>query len=108
MFRSLASLVTGALSLVEWLLCCSKEPKPVDIRFLDTYIDLREVELRLGGNTTAAQMERGAVLKKRGYTLEGFMKEANEIMSDPARWVPFQKAVVERIDTLVTVKKGAE
>ena len=51
------------------------------------------------------RLVRRDVLKKYGYTREEFLKATDELLEDEKRWMPFQLAVSERIDSLLGIPK---
>ena len=98
-----------ALSLVLFviaMLCgaslfgCSEEVK-VDQKFVDLYVELRVIEMTYGKDSPMGRLVRQDALKAAGYTREQFFAKTEEILNDERQWVPFQKAVTDRIDTLL-------
>ncbi len=87
------------------LVGCSGEVS-VDEKLVDTFVELRVVEATYGASSTVARMARQNILKRQGYTREEFLKKVDEVLDDEIMWVPFQKAVVARIDTLLSDNKS--
>lgn len=82
---------------------CSNEVS-VDQKLVDAYIDLRVAEIAYGATSPMSRLVRHDVLKKYGYTREEFLAETQAILDDERTWVPFQKAVNARIDSLLADK----
>lgn len=53
------------------------------------------------------RLVRQDALKAAGYTREQFLAKTDEILNDERQWVPFQKAVNARIDSLLTPPQAA-
>ncbi|MCQ2123055.1 MAG: hypothetical protein MJZ25_02610 [Fibrobacter sp.] len=85
---------------------CSGEVS-VDQNFVDTFIELRVVEVTYGATSPMARMVRQDVLKKHGYTIEKFLAKTDALLEDESMWVPFQKAVTVRVDSLVAELNNA-
>ena len=66
---------------------CSGEVS-VDQKFVDLYVEM-------------GRLVRQDALKAAGYTREKFLAKTDEILNDERQWVPFQKAVNARLDTLL-------
>ena len=79
---------------------CRNEVK-VDEKFVDLYIELRIAEMTYGRESPMGRLVRQDALKAAGYTREQFLAKTDEILNDERQWVPFQKAVTARIDTLL-------
>ncbi len=91
--------------LISFALCgslfgCSGEVT-VDQKFVDLYIELRAAEITYGKDSPMARLVRQDALKAAGYTREQFLAKTDEILNDERQWVPFQKAVTARLDTLL-------
>ena len=54
-----------------------------------------------GKDSPTARLLRHETLKAAGYTSEEFLAKTDEILNDERQWVPFQKAVNARIDSLL-------
>ncbi|SHK99950.1 hypothetical protein [Fibrobacter sp. UWEL] len=80
----------------------------VDQKLVDTFVELRLMDMAYGGDSPMARLSRQDILKKAGYTREQYLDEVNKILDDPDQWIPFQKAVNDRIDTLLAVRKEME
>ena len=75
---------------------------------MDLFIELRVVELTYGKDSPTGRLVRQDALKAAGYTREQFLAKANDILDDERQWMPFQKAVTERIDSLLAEPNEAE
>jgi hypothetical protein len=91
------------------LLClqsgCDKKAPSVDQKFVNTYTELLIVEQMYGKDSPTARIKRKAILDSAGYSRDLFLKKANAILDDRDMWVPFQKAVIDRLDTLIEQNK---
>ena len=79
---------------------CSGEVT-VDQKFVNLFVELRIVENTYGKDSPTARLLRHETLKAAGYTSEEFLAKTDEILNDERQWVPFQKAVNARIDSLL-------
>ncbi|WP_300188421.1 hypothetical protein [Fibrobacter sp.] len=79
---------------------CSGEVS-VDQEFVNLYVELRIAEMTYGKTSPMTRLVRQDALKAAGYTRESFLAKADEILGDERQWVPFQKAVNARIDSLL-------
>ena len=52
------------------------------------------------------RLVRQDILNAAGYTREQFLAKTDEILNDERQWVPFQKAVTARIDSLLAPPPG--
>lgn len=108
-------------SLVRWTafclcLCslfgCKEKVPSIDANLVSTYVDICVMEDKLGSDAPDARLARVSIIKSHGYTLESYTKAVDAILEDDTRWVPFQQAVVNRIDSLlgnpVEPPKGAK
>lgn len=84
---------------------CESEPK-VDPKFVDAFIDLRVAEITFGADSPTARLARQNALKNSGYTREQFLAETDKLLSSEKLWVPFQVAVVARIDSIMAAPKS--
>ena len=73
----------------------------VDQEFVNLYVELRVAEMTYGKTSPTTRLVRQDALKAAGYTRESFLAKADEILSDERQWIPFQKAVTARIDSLL-------
>lgn len=89
------------------VLCGCKNDAMPDQRFVDAFVEIRIVESTYGPESPTARIVRQDVIKKFGYTREEFLAETDRILENEKVWVPFQKAVVERIDSLMALPKKA-
>lgn len=87
--------------VVAALLGCSGEVS-VDQNFVDTFVELRLVDITYGATAPASRIARQDILKKHGYSLESFLAKTDDVLEDEKMWVPFQKAVTARIDSLLS------
>jgi hypothetical protein len=89
-----------ALLLAALFSGCSGEVS-VDQEFVNLYVELRVAEMTYGKTSPTTRLVRQDALKAAGYTRESFLAKADEILSDERQWIPFQKAVTARIDSLL-------
>ena len=80
---------------------CDKKSPTLDERFVNTYTELLIAEQMYGKDSPSARLKRKAILDNAGYSREQFLKKADEILDDKDMWVPFQKAVIARLDSLI-------
>lgn len=97
--------------LIYFALCgslfgCSGEVS-VDQKFVDLFVELRVSEITYGKDSPMGRLVRQDALKAAGYTREQFLAKTDEILNDERQWVPFQKAVNARIDSLLTPPQAA-
>lgn len=85
---------------------CSGEVS-VDQKFVDLFVELRVAEITYGKDSPMGRLVRQDILNTAGYTREQFLAKTDEILNDERQWVPFQKAVNARIDTLLTPPQAA-
>lgn len=83
---------------------CSNEVT-VDQKFVNLFVELRLAELNYGKDSPTARLARRDALKEAGYTREQFLAKTDEILENERLWVPFQKAVTARIDSLLEQPK---
>ena len=91
------ALLAAALVLVS---CTDAEPT-VDERFVDAFVDMRVVEQIYGAESPMARVGRRSVLQKYGYTRESFLEMSQKIQDDAHYWMPFQKRVVNRVESIL-------
>lgn len=94
-----------AASVLVPLTGCSGEVK-VDAHLVETFVELRLAEFTYGAETPTARLVRQDVLKRYGYTREEYLEKLDELLEDEDRWVPFQKAVNDRLDSLLKIPKA--
>lgn len=103
-----AGRVLGAIFLSLFMMTsfsgCSNEVK-ADQNLVDAFVELRLVDIDLGGASPVARIARQNILKQYGYTREEYIAKVDKILEDENQWMPFQKAVNERIDFLLGDKK---
>lgn len=87
------------------LSACKPQNVKIDEKFIDTYIDLRVAENVYGRNSSDARIARKKILKDAGYKREDFIKTIDWLFENDEQWLTFQKAVVDRIDTLMANKE---
>ena len=79
---------------------CANEVS-VDQKFVNLFVEMRVIELTYGKDSPMGRLVRQDALKAAGYTREQFLAKTDEILNDERQWVPFQKAVNARIDSLL-------
>lgn len=99
---AVALLLLSAFGLVG----CANEVS-VDQKFVDLFVELRVSEITYGKDSPMGRLMRQDALKAAGYTREQFLAKTDEILNDERQWVPFQKAVNARIDSLLTPPQAA-
>ena len=99
---AVALLLLSAFGLVG----CANEVS-VDQKFVDLFVELRVSEITYGKDSPMGRLVRQDALKAAGYTREQFLAKTDEILNDERQWVPFQKAVNARIDSLLTPPQAA-
>ena len=100
-------MIFGLVALLCLQTGCEKKAPSVDQKFVNTYTELLIVEQMYGKDSPTARTKRKAILDSAGYSREQFLKKANDILDDRDMWVPFQKAVIDRLDTLIEQNKTA-
>ena len=93
------SLSLGLLSLTS----CEEKSPTVDEKLVEAFVDIRAMEQVLGTDAPEARVARKDIVEKYGFTLESFKASIDNVLADKNLWLPFQKAVVARIDTLLHV-----
>lgn len=83
------------------LFACANDNPQTDEKFVAAYVDMRVAEQMYGANSPMARMVRQEILGKYGYTRESYSQQAEILLKDDLRWVPFQRQVVDRIDSLL-------
>ena len=99
---AVALLLLSAFGLVG----CANEVS-VDQKVVDLFVELRVAEITYGKDSPMGRLVRQDALKAAGYTREQFLAKTDEILNDERQWVPFQKAVNARIDSLLTPPQAA-
>jgi hypothetical protein len=79
---------------------CTDDIPVVSENFVNAYVELRVVSREYGETSPDSRIARTEVLKKYGYTKESFDSAAMNIKQTPDLWSPFQKKVIERLDSL--------
>lgn len=102
MLRICIVVLSFALGLGS-LTSCEKKNPTVDEKLVDAFVDIRTMEQTLGTDAAEARIARREILEKYGFTLETFKASVDNVLADKDLWVPFQKAVVARIDTLLHI-----
>ena len=95
------AVVAVTLLLFFGITGCSSEVS-VDQKFVNLFVELRVAEMTYGKDSPMGRLVRQDILKEAGYTREQFLAKTDEILNDERQWVPFQKAVNARIDSLLT------
>jgi len=110
--KSSKSVAWRTLLILAFVAClclqvgCDKKDPSVDPKFVNAYTELLIAEQMYGKDSPAARLRRKAVLDSVGYSREDFLKKAKVILDDRDMWVPFQKAVIDRLDTLAEQTKA--
>lgn len=103
--RTTAFRFASALFSALLLAACSKEDIKPDMRLVEAFVEVRIIEQNYGAEAPAARLARQATLKKYGYTTETFTQACDAVLNDDAMWLPFERAVTERIDSLLGIPK---
>ena len=103
--RTTAFRFASALFAAFLLAACSKEDIKPDMRLVEAFVEVRIIEQNYGAEAPAARLARQATLKKYGYTTETFTQACDAVLNDDAMWLPFERAVTERIDSLLGIPK---
>lgn len=93
--------------VVAAMAACSGEVS-VDQKFVDAYVEMRVAEITYGTTSPLARMNRQEILNRYGFTREKYLAKTEEVLADENLWVPFQKAVVARLDSLLVVRKAPD
>ena len=93
----------GAVSFA--LLACSDSPEKADERLVSAYVEMRVAEQTYGGESPFGRIARRDILTKYGYSREDFIKSVDKVLNDEKRWLVFQVAVTDRIDSLLGIPK---
>lgn len=91
----------AAFGMAAFFAGCSDKAPSVDMNLVNAFVDLRLIENQYGSSSPAARLARRDALAKYGYTQETFTAASDKVLGDDELWVPFQKAVVDRIDSLM-------
>ena len=86
---------------------CEKKVPSIDQKFVNAYTEMLIAEQIYGKDSPTAMLKRKLILDEAGYSREVFLKKANAILDNKDMWVPFQKAVIDRIDSLTEQSKAA-
>lgn len=97
--RTLAFAWMSGLLLT--LAACGGDVPSVDENFVETFVELRVAEQMYGTESPMARLARSKTLEKYGYTRETFLAMTDNILGDPHYWMPFQKRVTDRIDSVL-------
>ena len=100
-------LILGLATLLCLQSGCDKKAPSFDQKFVNTYTELLIVEQMYGKDSPTARIKRKIILDSAGYSRDQFLTKANSILDDRDMWVPFQKAVIDRLDTLIEQNKAA-
>ena len=84
---------------------CGNDAPKVDENLVSAFVEIRMAEQTYGADSPAGRLARKGVLERHGYTRESFEAACDKVLDDDALWVPFQTAVVDRIDSLLGIPK---
>ena len=87
------------------LVACSDSPEKADERLVAAFVEMRVAEQVYGGETPFSRIARRDILTKYGYSREEFIKSVDKVLDDERRWLVFQVAVTDRIDSLLGIPK---
>lgn len=100
----IVSRIVYALALCFSLIAlwgCNDEAPTVEEKFVSAFVDMRVMETIYGADAPTTRIARKDILKKYGYTRESYLARVEEIKADERYWVPFQKQVVARVDSIL-------
>lgn len=80
---------------------CKDENITIEESFIAAFVEIRVAEHTYGIESPSAGLARRDILKKYGYTRESFIQKTNEILANDDMWIPFQKQVTDRIDSIL-------
>lgn len=80
---------------------CKDENVTIEESFIAAFVEIRVAEHTYGIESPSAGLARRDILKKYGYTRESFIQKTNEILANDDMWIPFQKQVTDRIDSIL-------
>lgn len=80
---------------------CKDENISIEESFIAAFVEIRVAEHTYGIESPSAGLARRDILKKYGYTRESFIQKTNEILANDDMWIPFQKQVTDRIDSIL-------
>lgn len=98
--QAFATVLLSALCALV-LAACDKTGPSVDSRLVATYVDIRAMEQSIGTETPEARLARKSIVEQHGYTLESYKAAIDKVLNNAESWVPFQQAVINRIDSLM-------
>ncbi|MBR4786136.1 MULTISPECIES: hypothetical protein [Fibrobacter] len=107
-FALFAAFAVAVATAPAVLVGCGNDAPTPDERLVSAYVEVRMVEQTYGGESPAARLARKTVLEKYGYTRESFAAACDKVLDDETMWVPFQQAVVDRIDSLLGIPKATK
>ena len=85
---------------------CSDDDAPsVDEKLVKAFVEIRIAEQTYGKDSPNVRLARKGDLEKYGYTRESFAAACDKVFEKPESWVPFQQAVVDRVDSLLGIRK---
>ena len=92
--------------VIAFALCaCSDSAPKADKRLVAAFVEMRVAEQLYGGDSPMGRLVRRDILKKYGYTREEFIRSCDKVLDDGNRWMSFQLAVSDRIDSLLGIPK---
>ncbi len=83
----------------------SKSDPETDERLVSAFVEVRVAEQLYGAEAPEGRLARREVLNKYGYTREDFIKACDKVLEDEKRWMMFQLAVTDKIDSLLGIPK---
>ena len=104
-FSVMPGLGLAAVLLFAGMIVGCAQEVSVDEKFVNLFVEMRLAEITYGKDSPMGRLVRQDALKAAGYTREQFLAKADEILDDERLWMPFQKAVSARIDSLLAEPK---
>ena len=93
----------GLVALV--LNACSESGSKPDDKLVAAFVEMRVAEQIYGEGTPMTRLIRRDIMNKYGYNRENFIEAVDKILDDETRWMPFQLAVTDRVDSLLGIPK---
>ena len=93
------------IGIVAAFCACSDSASKPDDKLVAAFVEMRVAESLYGGEAPMSRLVRRDIMNKYGYTREQFVKDVDKVLDDETRWIAFQQAVSDRIDSLLGIPK---
>jgi hypothetical protein len=90
-------IVFSVLLLSAMPLCRSNQPRPLDNRVIDLYVELSKLQSTIPANTPAYQDSAGKIIALSGLTENAYRETIAYFCEEPERWEAFYKEVLNRL-----------